>query len=134
FWRDLVRQYPDAKVIHTERDPEVWWKSFSQTIGEGLSLGGPPDRKEWTAMVAAIVTEQTFHGDLSKGNVLKAYAAHNAEVKRARPASCRLDYNIDEAPGWEPLCRYLGVAVPATPFPKTNSTAEFRARAAFRRS
>jgi sulfotransferase family protein len=128
FWRELTRQYPDAKVIHTERDPEVWWKSFSQTIGEALSMGGPPDRKEWSAMVRTIVTEQTFHGDLSKASVLKAYAAHNAEVKRAIPAARRLDYDIDAAPGWEPLCHFLGVAVPATPFPKTNNTAEFRAR------
>ena len=27
--------------------------------------------------------------------------------------------------GWEPLCTFLGVPVPATPYPKTNSTEEF---------
>jgi hypothetical protein len=28
--------------------------------------------------------------------------------------------------GWEPICDRLGLAVPAEPFPVTNTTAEFR--------
>jgi hypothetical protein len=35
----------------------------------------------------------------------------------------------DAPQGWKPLCDFLGVAVPATPFPKVNSTEEFRTRA-----
>jgi hypothetical protein len=31
--------------------------------------------------------------------------------------------------GWAPLCEFLGVPVPDAPYPKTNSTEEFRARA-----
>jgi hypothetical protein len=31
--------------------------------------------------------------------------------------------------GWAPLCEFLGVPVPAAPYPKTNSTDEFRERA-----
>jgi hypothetical protein len=67
---------------------------------------------------------------MSKTNVLKIYAAHNAEVKRTIPPSRRLDFDI--AQGWTPLCKFLSVPVPETPFPKVNSTAEFRARAAAR--
>jgi hypothetical protein len=128
FWRDLLTRYPDAKVIHTERDPERWWKSFSQTIAEALTGDMPPPMAAWGAMVRTVITEQTFHGDLSKANVLKIYAAHNDEVKRTVPASRRLDYDVDAEPGWAPLCRFLGVDAPAAAFPKTNNTAEFRAR------
>jgi hypothetical protein len=32
----------------------------------------------------------------------------------------------DVQEGWEPLCKFLGVKVRDTPFPKTNSTREFR--------
>lgn len=132
FWRDLIRRYPNAKVIHTEREPEVWYKSFSQTIGEAMAHSDmQPEMAPWAEMTRLIITEQTFAGDYSKANVLKAYAAHNDEVKRSVPAGTRLDFNV--ADGWEPLCRFLGVAVPTTPFPKTNSTDEFRARAAARR-
>jgi hypothetical protein len=127
FWRDLTRKYPDAKIIHSEREPELWWKSFSQTIKEGIvAEGAPPEMKPWFDMVNLIITDQTFHGDMEKENALKIYNAHNAEVKRTIPASQRLDF--DPLQGWPPLCKFLGVPVPTTDFPKTNSTAEFRAR------
>ena len=29
------------------------------------------------------------------------------------------------ADGWEPLCRFLGKPVPATPYPRTNDRREF---------
>jgi hypothetical protein len=32
-WQELAAAYPQAKVIHTVRPEEQWWKSFSQTIG-----------------------------------------------------------------------------------------------------
>lgn len=131
FWRDLMRKYPDAKIIHSEREPELWWKSFSQTIQEGIAGDAPPPMREWLDMVKLIITDQTFHGDMSKENVLKVYNAHNAEVKRTVPAAKRLDF--DPKQGWPPLCKFLCVPVPATDFPNVNTTAEFRARMEARR-
>src|SRR5271165_5153635 len=32
-WRQLAEAYPEAKVIHSIRPEEAWWKSFSATIG-----------------------------------------------------------------------------------------------------
>jgi hypothetical protein len=130
FWRELTRAYPRAKIIHTDREGEAWWKSFSKTIKEGIAGDVPPEMSAWHEMVNLIITEQTFGGDMSKENVLKVYAAHNAEVKRTIPADRRLDFDVGQ--GWEPLCRFLGVSVPATPFPNTNTTADFRARMAAR--
>jgi len=126
FWRELVARYPSAKVIHTEREPEVWWASFSQTIKEGISGEVPAPMQPWSDMVKLIITEQTFDRDLEKANVLRVYGAHNAEVKAHVPAARRLDFDI--AQGWGPLCGFLDVPVPDAPFPKTNTTAEFRAR------
>ena len=132
FWRELIHAYPDAKVIHTERDPEVWWKSYSQTIAPALQDSAiPPPLQPWTDMANLIVTEQTFGGRNDKDHVLSVYNAHNAEVRRVVPANRLLVYDV--AQGWEPLCGFLGRPVPATPFPKTNSTAEFQARTAARR-
>ena len=33
-WRETAAAYPEAKVIHTMRPEEVWWGSFSTTIGK----------------------------------------------------------------------------------------------------
>lgn len=131
FWRELLVRYPDAKVVHTERPAEAWWKSFSQTIKEVIVEDAPPPMRAWTDMVSSIVRVRTFGGDMEQANALRVYAAHNAEVKCTVPRERLLDFDV--AQGWEPLCTFLGVPVPATPFPKTNTTEDFRARAAARR-
>lgn len=131
FWRELVARYPEAKVIHTERPAEVWWKSFSLTIKEALGDETAPPMRAWSEMVNTIITKRTFGGDMEKANVLRVYAAHNAEVKRTISRERLLEFDV--AQGWEPLCAFLGLSVPATPFPNTNTTADFRARAAARR-
>jgi hypothetical protein len=32
FAEELVSVYPEAEVILTNRDPEKWWKSYSESI------------------------------------------------------------------------------------------------------
>ncbi|MEO5492979.1 MAG: sulfotransferase family protein [Sphingomonas sp.] len=32
YWRELSAYYPDAKVIHTVRDPDLWFDSTQATI------------------------------------------------------------------------------------------------------
>jgi hypothetical protein len=48
------------------------------------------------------------------------------DVKRTVPKDQLLVFNVKE--GWEPLCKFLGVPVPQTPFPRVNDTAQFNAR------
>jgi Sulfotransferase domain len=45
-------------------------------------------------------------------------------VKTAVPADRLLVYSVTE--GWEPLCKFLGVPVPPTPFPRKNDRAEMQ--------
>lgn len=33
-WRELSVAFPLAKVVHTVRPGDVWWNSFSRTIGK----------------------------------------------------------------------------------------------------
>lgn len=134
FWRELARENPAARIIHTERPPEEWYRSVSQTIFPILSRVLPADAPEplphfraQNAMVRSLVFEDTFGGDLSKDNAIRVYERNNEEVRRTIPADRLLIFNPRQ--GWEPLCAFLGVPVPDAPYPKTNSTDEFRARA-----
>ena len=70
-----------------------------------------------------IIAEKTFGRDFSAANVIAAFERHNAEVQRAIPPERLLVF--EAAQGWEPLCRFLGVAAPDAPFPRTNSREEF---------
>lgn len=129
FWRDLVAAFPDAKVLLTERDPETWYRSISRTIFDYIQLTDQlvhePGRGPQSRLSRLIVEERTFGGRLDHDHAIAVYQAHNAAVKEALGDKL-LIYDVGQ--GWEPLCAFLGVAVPDAPFPKSNSTDEFRAR------
>ena len=72
-----------------------------------------------------LVWERTFGGRFTdRDHAIAVYQAHNAEVRASVPADRLLVFNVAE--GWEPLCEFLGVAVPQTPFPRLNSSGDFR--------
>ena len=71
----------------------------------------------------------TFDGRLNdRDHVIAAYHRHNAEVRRTIAPDRLLVY--EAAQGWEPLCDFLGLPVPTTPPPASNSRQEFVARLA----
>lgn len=47
------------------------------------------------------------------------FNAWNAEVQRTVPSDRLLVFDVKD--GWEPLCHFLGVPVPDTPFPHSNA-------------
>lgn len=131
YWRELAAAFPEAKVIHTTRPPEQWWASFSKTIAESLSLGpqsDDPDRLRQRRMTLTIIGEDVFGGRMTEKDVaLAAFARREAEVRAAIPPDRLLIMRPED--GWAELCPFLGVKVPAEPYPFTNTTAEFRERA-----
>ncbi|MBO6634368.1 sulfotransferase family protein [Parvibaculum sp.] len=127
FWRELAAHFPDAKVILSTRDHGRWYESMTNTIFRAVDSEASPDGppREVLEMASYVIRDKTFGGNLDKAHVLDVLARHEAEVKRTLPAGRLLVFNVAE--GWEPLCGFLGVAVPETPFPRTNSTEEFQA-------
>jgi hypothetical protein len=129
FWREMSVQYPQAKFILTERDAESWYASISKTIFETLHReadASDPARREQRKMIDYLIAEKTFPKGLDKDHAIAVYKRHNQEVKDTLPSSRLLVFDAPQ--GWAPLCEFLNVPVPAAPFPKTNSTEEFRAR------
>jgi len=131
FWRELRGVFPDAKFLLTERDPEAWYKSFSQTIQAVLQIDPAgvtdPMRLAHGKMARYLISDLTFGGNFEKDHVIGVYKAHNEAVKRAFGRQL-LVYDVKQ--GWEPLCKYLGVPVPSAEFPRTNTTEDFLARIA----
>jgi hypothetical protein len=129
FWRELAAANPGAIVLLSVRaSAEAWWKSFEATIAAGLAKPVPADRPDWAVrrkMVVALLTE-TFTPDWRERKAaIAAYEAHNAAVRAAVPPERLVEWR--PADGWEPLCAALDVPVPDEPFPRSNSTEEFRA-------
>lgn len=125
YWKQLKAANPGAKIVLTRRDPEQWFVSMSNTIFQALAADSDdPRRTAWRVKTRKLIFEQTFGNDLGHDNVLACLRAHEADVVASVDPSELLVYDVAE--GWEPLCEFLGVPVPLVPFPRTNSTSEFR--------
>jgi hypothetical protein len=125
FFRELLKEYPSAKFILTQRSPENWADSFGSTIYKLLAGKdqAPPEMHAWLEMVNAVIAKTGFPADLDRDDLVKAFVAHSEIVKETIPASQLLVFSVKE--GWEPLCTFLDEPIPDEPFPHTNDREEF---------
>lgn len=133
-WRELVAAYPDAKVILTlhPKGAAVWYESTMDSIYfteiswqfAVLKFATPFGRK-FGDMAHKLVWQRAHRGTMNdRAKALAHYQAHIDEVKATIPADRLLVFSVDQ--GWEPLCRFLGVPVPAEEFPNVNDRAEVK--------
>lgn len=126
FHAELAEAFPDARVVLTVRDPARWHASMAETILKSLPQTGMDKRvadDHPMRFGERLVTGRTFGHDLSRENVIAAFERHNADVIARTPPGRLLVYEAGQ--GWEPLCAFLGVAVPDEPYPRTNARDEF---------
>jgi hypothetical protein len=134
FYQELLRRYPEAKVVLTVRDPRPWYTSARQTIYHVRHVLPDwarrvfPRIRHFTRMLDRIIWDGTFQGRFEdESYAIEVFNRHNAEVQRVVPPEQLLVYEVRD--GWGPLCAFLGVPAPdGKPFPHLNDTAEFRAR------
>ena len=125
FYRELVKEFPSAKFVLTQRSPENWADSFGSTIFKLLSERdqAPPEMHAWLDMALSVVNKTGFPAGLDRDGLISAFVAHNEAVIEMIPASQLLVFSVKE--GWEPLCTFLDVPVPDESFPRSNNRAEF---------
>lgn len=137
-WRQLVEYCPEAKVVHTVRDPEQWISSVERTL---LKRRRHIDTLYGRAAVRLSSTlgtdfaplimlfQRTLEGQALKSvterrpeRAIAQFQAHTEQVVEAVPADRLLVYNVRDE--WRPLCEFLGVPVPTEPFPRMSTTVE----------
>jgi len=124
FWRELMDYYPDAKLVHSTRDPARWFESTQATIfGPGSPAAAPPEPMR---PFLEVVTGE-FAGRMHDRDFMIEYFERHTEAVLAAAPKGRL-LVFEAAQGWEPLCAFLGVPVPDRPFPRENARADFQAR------
>jgi len=125
FYRELAAAFPTARFVLTHRSPESWADSFSATIYTllGKRDQAPLDMRDWLDMASSVIAKNGFRAGLDRGGLMAAFTAHNEAVRRTIPAGQLLEFEVKD--GWGPLCEFLGVPVPAGPFPRSNNREEF---------
>ena len=130
FWRDLAEKNPDSKVLLSYRDSDAWYDSFNNTIYQAMLRDVPPEPAwvgEHFEMTRELILDQAFGGRPDdRAHVIRCYEEHNEAVRSEVPADRLILYEIGS--GWKPLCDALDRPIPDEPYPRTNSTQEFRDR------
>ena len=124
-WEELAAHFPDAKVVLTVRDPERWWTSTASTIyGFRTAFAGwlqhlVPVVGHFVEMIDRLIWDGLFDGRfLDQHHAIHVYEEHIDRVRDTCPPERLLVFDVAE--GWEPLCAFLNVPVPARPFPHLN--------------
>ncbi len=124
YYKELMQEYPAAKVVLTLREPDPWYKSWAKLYAtlqrfRPLSRLIPKFRK--LILFTDDMADKMFEfGDpLDHDNCIRVFQAHNEAVQQHVPADRLLVFRVTE--GWEPLCAFLGCDVPdGVPFPHLN--------------
>jgi hypothetical protein len=120
YWRELIAFYPQAKVVLTYRTAESWWKSFEQTILQGVQRSTEPE-----SLGLALIRDKVFAGRPDdRAQAIARYEENVKAVKATVAPERLLVHSLGD--GWEPLCAHLGVPVPAQPYPSRNSASDFQ--------
>ena len=126
FYKELMTEFPDARVLLNVRDPESWYESMKETI-----FAIQPAFPFWFPKVVRRMHDEIIWKGSLKGvfgdceKAMAVYRQHIEDVKSAVPANRLLVYNVDE--GWKPLCDFLGVPVPGgESFPHINERKSFK--------
>nr|XP_002121159.1 uncharacterized protein LOC100180649 isoform X1 [Ciona intestinalis] len=138
LWEEILRAFPDAKLIHMERKSEDdWAKSWNKQIDAirsnftarcivPLTPTGRYLRNYTNALGRAGFSLQTFYPWKQPSVNLPfcklRYREHNSHVRLAAPKGQIIYFQHSD--GWEPLCKFLGVPVPSVPYPHRNKGGE----------
>jgi hypothetical protein len=130
FYKQLMELYPDAKVIHTTRNPEKWYESVKNTIMPATTLENRPGMPAHVANGQRMAREVIWEGELGgmfadKEATIQMFKDHDEEVKNYVPADKLLMFETG-VDGWEKLCAFLGKEVPNAPWPHVNKTEDFK--------
>ena len=141
FYKELIEAYPDAKVLLSVREADAWERSMRETIW-GLFYGDTltrdlssarcrvdPKWHGYIEMMQEMWKQSGLIDDAERTDSESMKAAMercNEEVRETVPSDRLLVWSV--ADGWEPLCRFLEVPVPETPFPHLNDGRVFAER------
>jgi len=131
YWEELYDFYPNCKVILSTRDEERWYRSIMETIYPVTGAFSKwmllliPRARMFKEIVDNTVWKGIFGGRIEdKAHAIGVYRENTQRVKQVVAPDRLLIFEAKD--GWEPLCAFLNVPVPETPYPHVNDAAEMK--------
>ena len=120
-----MKAYPDAKIILTNRDADSWHKSCANTLLQARNywFHAVLQHFDWiTGLVHPMRIKywQCLFGDDFETNGKATMHTHYEEIRKIAHSTGRPVLELGLGDGWQPLCSFLGVGVPADPYPREN--------------
>lgn len=116
-FRELDAAYPRSRFILTTRPLDPWLESIRAHLARR-------DHPRYTANTPAAEVRRRIYGNarFDPDGYARAYHLHHLSVRDhfRKRRSDLLELNICGGEGWDSLCPFLGLPVPAEPFPHTN--------------
>jgi hypothetical protein len=126
FADELLAAYPEAKVVLTNRNIDIWLVSFNKSVYVVLEerlnrfheIFFPRGLGAAFACIRRVVTIWTGGDFENRDKLRQGFLDHYAHVRAVVPKENLLEFEYKD--GWEPLCKFLGKDVPAGPYPRVN--------------
>ena len=126
---ELLRAYPDAKVVLNTRDVDAWVPSVQNVMKTYLASRMWFWRWFepvcwWNHAASHRIFDRFFRGNFDAFGK-QVFFEHYGGLKARLEKESRqyLEWRVED--GWRPLCEFLGDEVPDRPFPSGNTPAEF---------
>jgi hypothetical protein len=132
YYRQIMETFPEAKIILTIRDSERWYQSTYDTLYQFAVKGkNLPEANSAQARLYRMTNTMIWNGLFGgrfpdKQYAIEVFRNRNADVVHSVDPDNLLVYDVRQ--GWEPLCAFLGVDVPAEDFPHVNDSESMRER------
>jgi len=130
YYKELMEEYPDAKVILTVRDADSWmksWNALNREIIDSITFKFFSKIPGTSFYIQKKIHNETilgpngmFKGHKNEKNIKDEFVKWNESVIEYVPKDRLLVYEIKD--GWEPLCNFLNLPVPNMPFFHKNKT------------
>ena len=130
YYKELMEEYPDAKVILTVRDADSWmksWNALNREILDSITFKFFSKIPGTSFYIQKKIHNETilgpngmFKGHKTEEAIKSEFIKWNKSVIDYVPKERLLVYEIKD--GWEPLCNFLNLPVPDMPFFHKNKT------------
>ncbi len=125
YYRELMQEFPEAKVVLNVREPDRWFDSFltlQRTTDKFRIFRFIPKARRFLNFVDLLVTK-VFGDPRDRARCIEVFERHNREVQEHVPPDRLLVFRVQD--GWEPLCKFLDREVPqGIAFPHLNEGKE----------